>query len=132
MRDYLAKYSACFLLNVATTSKPPLPTSRRKLTTRTQETKTSQQKIADKRPQNANKWGREGEKMNPDMPPQQQQQQQQTNFQHRGGAGLQIPYQNTDPRYYGYGYPQQPYGYPPPNGYGYPQMPPNYPQGSIY
>ena len=86
------------------------------------------------RPNDINKYGREGEKMNPDIP--QQSQQQPTNFQHRGNMGLQLPYPNGDPRA-NYGYPpQQPYGYPPPNQYyGYNQQPPpnynpyyNYPQ----
>ena len=57
----------------------------------------------DPKPQDINHWGREGEKMNPNMPNQPQpnplpnqqpQQQQQTPFQHRGSMGLQIPYQN--------------------------------------
>ena len=79
------------------------------------------------RPADINKYGREGEKMNPNIPPQQQQ-QQTSNFQHRGNMGLQLPYPNGDPR--NYGYPPQPYnGYPPPNqyGYGYNQPAPNYP-----
>ena len=79
------------------------------------------------RPADINKYGREGEKMNPNIPPQQQQ-QQSSNFQHRGNMGLQLPYPNGDPR--NYGYPPQPYnGYPPPNqyGYGYNQPAPNYP-----
>jgi len=93
------------------------------------------------RPQNMNKWGREGEKMNPNAPPNQpnspQQQQQQSAFQHRGANGVQLPYpNNVDPRAYGngYGYPPQqgpPYGYPQQNGYNYgynPQLPPNYSQ----
>ena len=56
------------------------------------------------RPPNVNKWGREGEKMNPNLPPKQQQQQmapppqQQSPFQHRGANGVQIPYPNIDPR----------------------------------
>ena len=87
------------------------------------------------RPQDKTHWGREGEKMNPNMPPQQGQGGQQPIFQHRGGQGLQVPY-NQNPYGYG-GYPPQqplpPYGYPPQNGYnpyGYNgQPPPNYPQG---
>ena len=78
------------------------------------------------RPADINKYGREGERMNPNAPP--QQQQQQSNFQHRGNMGLQLPYPN-DPRN-NFGYPPQPYnGYPPPNqyGYGYNQPAPNYP-----
>ena len=54
------------------------------------------------RPQNMNKWGREGEKMNPNSPPNQPnspQQQQQSAFQHRGANGVQLPYpNNVDPR----------------------------------
>ena len=55
------------------------------------------------RPQNMNKWGREGEKMNPNSPPNQQnspqQQQQQSAFQHRGANGVQLSYpNNVDPR----------------------------------
>ena len=54
------------------------------------------------RPQNMNKWGREGEKMNPNSPPNQSnspQQQQQSAFQHRGANGVQLSYpNNVDPR----------------------------------
>ena len=55
------------------------------------------------RPQSLNKYGREGEKMNPNFPANPQnpppQQQQPSAFQHRGMNGVQIPYPNVDSRY---------------------------------